>query len=257
MSYENAITKAIVDRHHEMWDSLLDIDVAIVGAGPSGMVCAKYLADKGIKVAMFERHLSSGGGTWGGGIGYPWVVFEKNASAILEDMKIKTTESAHDELLLASSVEVPVKLGAAAIDAGVTIMTATVVEDLVIEAGTVNGVVLNSTSIHRAGLHIDPLALRTRYVVDATGHEAAISHVLVEKNPDVRLDVHGERSMWAEKGEEQLLSNTKEIYPGLWVTGMAANGVYGGYRMGAVFGGMFLSGKKCADEIASALSDRS
>jgi len=31
------------------------------------------------------------------------------------------------------------------------------------------------------------------------------------------------------------------------VTGMAANAVYGSPRMGAIFGGMFLSGKTCAE----------
>lgn len=253
MSLENNTTRAILDANHAMWEKLLETRVAIVGAGPSGMVCAKYLADKGITVSVFERHLSFGGGTWGGGVGYPQVTFESTCSDILEDMGIRTTESSYGDLLVASSVEVPAKLGSAAIDAGARIVTATVVEDLVIEAGTVNGVVLNATSIVRAGLHIDPLALRTECVVDATGHESAIAHVLAEKNSDVRLEVQGERSMWAEKGEEQLLTNTKEIYPGLWVTGMAANGVYGGYRMGAVFGGMFLSGKKCADEIARKL----
>mgnify|MGYP006308867827 CR=1 FL=1 len=33
------------------------------------------------------------------------------------------------------------------------------------------------------------------------------------------------------------------------VAGMAANAAFGGYRMGPIFGGMFRSGKKAADEI--------
>jgi thiamine thiazole synthase len=34
---------------------------------------------------------------------------------------------------------------------------------------------------------------------------------------------------------------------------MAANAVYGGYRMGPVFGGMLLSGRKAAEEILARL----
>jgi len=50
------------------------------------------------------------------------------------------------------------------------------------------------------------------------------------------------------------VENTREVFPGLFVSGMAANQVYGGYRMGPVFGGMLLSGKKVAGEILKNLS---
>jgi len=35
-----------------------------------------------------------------------------------------------------------------------------------------------------------------------------------------------------------LIKNTREVYPGLIVTGMAANAVFGSPRIGAIFGGM-------------------
>jgi len=59
--------------------------------------------------------------------------------------------------------------------------------------------------------------------------------------------------MEAGKGELQTVENTREVYPGLFVSGMAANAVYGGYRMGPVFGGMLLSGLKVAEEILARL----
>ena len=59
-------------------------------------------------------------------------------------------------------------------------------------------------------------------------------------------EVEGEKSMWAEEGEGQIMDNTKEVYPGLVVCGMCANAVYGSPRMGAIFGGMLLSGQKAA-----------
>jgi thiamine thiazole synthase len=120
----------------------------------------------------------------------------------------------------------------------------------------VRGIVINTYSIEKAGLHIDPLALMAKYVVDATGHEASVINILARKNPERGIKIQGEKSMWAEKSEESIIDSTKEIYPGLFVTGMAANAIRGNYRMGAIFGGMYLSGKKCAEEILKELDKR-
>ena len=43
------------------------------------------------------------------------------------------------------------------------------------------------------------------------------------------------------------MENTRQICPGLLVAGMAANAVFGSPRMGAIFGGMLLSGRKAAE----------
>lgn len=50
--------------------------------------------------------------------------------------------------------------------------------------------------------------------------------------------------MDAETGERFVVEHTKEVYPGLYVVGMAAVSVGGGPRMGPIFGGMILSGLK-------------
>ena len=47
----------------------------------------------------------------------------------------------------------------------------------------------------------------------------------------------GEKSMWADRAEGKILDNVTEVYPGLYVTGMAANAVHGSQRMGPIFGG--------------------
>ncbi len=44
-----------------------------------------------------------------------------------------------------------------------------------------------------------------------------------------------------------IVENSKEVYPGLYVAGMAANAVFGAPRMGPIFGGMLLSGKRVAE----------
>ena len=100
-------------------------------------------------------------------------------------------------------------------------------------------------------LHVDPLSIRSTYVFDGTGHPAEIT-TLITRKMGVKLNnatgqVVGELPLWAEEGEQFTVVNTNEVYPGLFVTGMAANNAYGGPRMGPIFGGMLLSGKKAAD----------
>ena len=65
--------------------------------------------------------------------------------------------------------------------------------------------------------------------------------------------VMGEKPMWMEDGERTTLINTKKLYPGLYASGMAANNVQGGFRMGPIFGGMLKSGKKVADLVEADL----
>jgi thiamine thiazole synthase len=108
-----------------------------------------------------------------------------------------------------------------------------------------------------ARLHVDPITMKARFVVDATGHAAEVAHI-VERKSGIRLKtktgkVMGEGSMWAEVAEKTIVDNSKEAATGLYVCGMAANAVFGGPRMGPIFGGMLLSGKKIAKKIISKL----
>jgi sulfide-dependent adenosine diphosphate thiazole synthase len=57
-------------------------------------------------------------------------------------------------------------------------------------------------------------------------------------------------------GRKEVLNNTREACPGLFVCGMAANAVYGTPRMGPILGGMLLSGKKMAEMLLKKLSNR-
>ncbi len=251
---EKDITSSILKATFDMWMDILSVDVVIVGAGPSGLTAARYLSKNNIKTLVLERHLSFGGGTWGGGMGYPYITVQKPADEILREIGVNLKEY-DGGLYVADSVEVPAKLGSSAIDAGAKILTGIVVEDLILKNNRVSGVVINSYSIEKAGLHIDPLTIESKFVIDATGHDASVSNILKRKNKDISLEVIGERSLWAEKAENSILDYTKEIYPGLYVCGMAANAVHGGYRMGAVFGGMYLSGKKVSELIIEEINN--
>jgi thiazole biosynthesis enzyme len=250
---EVVISRAIIEDFSRTLSEYADVDVGIVGGGPSGLVCATYLARAGAKVALFERKLSVGGGMWGGGMMFPRIVVQREATRILDEFGVRYREY-RPGYYLASSVEAVGKLTAAAAGAGAEIFNLMSVEDVMIREGDeVAGLVINWSAVDIAGLHVDPLTVRTKVVVDATGHPAEVCRIIQDKVTGRGFKVLGERSMWAEKGERALIDTTREVYPGLVATGMAANAVAGGPRMGPVFGGMLLSGEIAASIVKKKL----
>ncbi len=252
---EVSITRKILNRFYREFEDSLELDVAIAGAGPAGMTAARYLANAGKKVAIFEKKLSIGGGIWGGGMTFPVIIVQEGSKDILEDVEVNVTEEGNG-YYSANSIEVSIKLCSAAIDAGARVFNAITVEDVLIRKDRINGFVINWSAIEAAGLHVDPLSIRARYSIDATGHPAEICKTVQRKvgklNVSSVRDI-GEGAMWAEVGEKTVVENTKEVYPGLFVTGMAANAVFGTPRMGPIFGGMLLSGKRAAELILKKL----
>jgi thiamine thiazole synthase len=249
---ERIISRAIVTRYTQDLLSVLEVDVAVAGGGPSGLSAAYYLARSGVKTAVFERRLSVGGGMWGGAMMFNRIVFQEPAREVFTEMGVRAEEYAPG-YYTASAVEAVAGFAYAACRAGAQVMNCITVEDVAVRGDAVTGLVLNWSAVETAGLHVDPLSVQCRYVVDATGHDASVVQILAQKNT-VTLNlpywsIQGEKSLWADEGEKQILEHTGEVYPGLYVTGMAANAVSGGYRMGPIFGGMVLSGKKVANLI--------
>ncbi len=247
---EVTITRAIFEEYSKVFLDHTDVDVALVGGGPANLVAAKYLSEAGLKTIMFERKLSIGGGMWAGGMMFPRIVVQEDAKHIMDDFEIPYHEY-EEGYYVANSIESVGKLICGAMGAGAEIFNLIDVEDVMIrENDTVCGLVINWGPVSMNKLHVDPLAIRAKIVIDGTGHDAGICSTIMRKVPDAEmgeLGVVGEKPMWADIGEKLLMDTTKEVYPGLIVTGMAANAVAGAPRMGPVFGGMMLSGKKAAE----------
>ncbi len=250
MMMEEMVSRGIVESYFEKLKEHLSVDAAIVGGGPSGLVAAYYLAKAGRRVAIFERKLAPGGGMWGGAMMFSRIVVQNEALPILDEMGVKYTPL-DGGAALADSVHATSALIYKATEAGVAIFNCHSVEDVVVHGGRMAGLVINWAPVTRERLHVDPLVVMARTTLDGTGHDCEVARTLVRKN-GIRLntasgDVMGEMSMSAEEGETTTVQNTKEIYPGLFVSGMASNGVSGSFRMGPIFGGMLLSGRKVAE----------
>jgi thiamine thiazole synthase len=243
---EVIISKAITESYLKDLLEAMEVDVAIAGAGPSGMMAGYYLAKTRVKVAIFERKLSVGGGMWGGGMMFNRIVVQSEVKKILDELGISYREYQKGYYVV-DAVEAVSTLCSRTIKAGAKIFNLLSVEDVMIrENDRITGLVLNWSAVSLANLHIDPLAIKARLVIDATGHDAEICRIVARKT-GAGVEVHGEKSMWAEVGEKEIVENTRQVCPGLLVTGMAANAVFGSPRMGAVFGGMLLSGRKAAE----------
>ena len=253
---EIKISRAIIESYKDKLVKALDVDVAIVGAGPAGMCCGYYLAKADKKVAIFERKLSVGGGMWGGGIMFNEIVVQDKAKRILDEFGIKT-RLYEKGYYLADSIEAVSTICAKTVKAGVKIFNLLSAEDVMIRKDRICGLVLNWTAVEIANLHVDPITMKAKVVVDATGHAAEVVHI-AERKSGIKLKtktgkIMGEKSMWAEVAEDTIVKNSKEVCPGLYVSGMSANAVFGGPRMGPIFGGMFLAGEKVAKDLIKKL----
>ena len=254
---EKKVTEAIIKSYTEKLLGSLKCDVVIVGAGSSGLVAASELAKANWKTIVIERKLSIGGGMWGGGMMMNEIVVQPKGKEVLDEFGVKTVPFSK-EYYTADSIEAVCSIGASAVKNGAKIFNLVTAEDIILKENKARGIVINWSAVDIAGLHVDPLTIESKYIVDATGHPAELIRI-IEKKVDARLmtpsgKVEGEQSLWADRAEQTTLENTREVFPNVFVTGMCANAVFGSYRMGPIFGGMLLSGKKVAKILSEKLS---
>ena len=244
---EKDITRAIVAEFAKQFQEYVESDCIIIGGGPSGLMAARNLARSGKKVLIVERNNYLGGGFWIGGYLMNKVTVRHPGERILAELGIPY-QAVNEGLFVADGPHACSKLIASACDSGVKFANMTVFEDLVLkEDGRVCGAVINWTPISalpREITCVDPVAVESAIVVDATGHDAQVVKKLEERGV---VKTKGFGAMWVERSEDLIIEHTGEIHPGLIVTGMAVSTTYGLPRMGPTFGGMLLSGEVAAE----------
>jgi len=161
-------------------------------------------------------------------------------------------------LFIVDTADMMAKLACGAIDAGAKIILGVTVDDLIYRDSPTRivGVVVQWTSVIMAGIHVDPLAVKAKAVIDCTGHDAEVLAVASRKIPELGITIQGEKSMWSSRAEELTVKNTREICPGLFAAGMAVAAVDQAPRMGPIFGGMLLSGAKVAQLVIEKLKSK-
>ncbi len=244
---EKEVTRAIVTEFTKQFEEYVESDCIIIGAGPSGLMAGRKLAKAGKKVLIVERNNYLGGGFWIGGYLMNKVTVRRPADRVLDELGIPYKEVSAG-LLVADGPHACSKLIASTCDSGVKFANMTAFDDLVLkEDGRVYGAVINWTPISalpREITCVDPVAIESEIMIDATGHDAQVVKKLEERG---LIKTKGFGAMWVERSEDLIIEHTNEVHPGLIVCGMAVSTTYGLPRMGPTFGAMLLSGEVAAE----------
>ena len=138
------------------------------------------------------------------------------------------------------------------------LFNAVAVEDLLVREGTVCGVVTNwatVTKAHGTQSCMDPQVMESRVVVSSCGHDGPFGATGVKRLAQLGLvdNVPGMGALDMNASEDAVVTGTREVIPGMVVTGMEVAELDGLPRMGPTFGGVLLSGKRAASVCAQKL----
>ncbi|KAL0565876.1 thiamine metabolism-related protein [Marasmius crinis-equi] len=262
---EAQVSRAMIKRYFETMYERAISDVVIVGAGSSGLACAYKLATlrPDLKITILEANVAPGGGAWLGGQLMTPMVIRKPADRFLTEIGVPFEDEGNYVVVKHAALFTSTLLSRVLAFPNVVMMNATAVEDLMIHedfqgSQRVSGVVTNWTLValnHDTQSCMDPNTITAPIVVSATGHDGPMGAFSAKRLVSAGLlkELGNMRGLDMNRSEPAIVNNTREVAPGLIMTGMELSEHDGKNRMGPTFGGMIGSGIKAAHEVLRAL----
>ncbi|KAI0822234.1 Thi4-domain-containing protein [Trametes gibbosa] len=264
---EAQVSRAMIKRYFSTMYERAVSDVVIIGAGSAGLSCAYHLGTTrpDLKITIIEANVAPGGGAWLGGQLMTPMVVRKPADRFLAELGIPYEDEGAFVVVKHAALFTATILARVLALPNVVLMNATAVEDLIVRTDAhaegaggaarqrVAGVVTNWTLValnHDTQSCMDPNVITAPVVVSATGHDGPMGAFSAKRLVSMGLlgALGNMRGLDMNRAEPAIVNGTREVVPGLVMTGMELSEHDGSNRMGPTFGAMMASGIKAARE---------
>ncbi|EKM51849.1 uncharacterized protein PHACADRAFT_177254 [Phanerochaete carnosa HHB-10118-sp] len=257
---EAQVSRAMIKRYFNMMYERAVSDVVIVGAGSAGLSCAYHLAKSrpDLKITIIEAGVAPGGGAWLGGQLMTPMVVRKPADRFLTELGVPFEDEGPFVVVKHAALFTSTVLSKVLAMPNVVMMNATAVEDLIVREDfqgrqRISGVVTNWTLValnHDTQSCMDPNVITAPVIISATGHDGPMGAFSAKRLVSTGLlkELGNMRGLDMNRAEPAIVNGTREVVPGLIMTGMELSEHDGSNRMGPTFGAMMASGIKAAKE---------
>ncbi|KAI0770257.1 Thi4-domain-containing protein [Fomes fomentarius] len=261
---EAQVSRAMIKRYFNLMYERAISDVVIIGAGSAGLSCAYHLATSrpDLKVTIIEANVApAGGGAWLGGQLMTPMVVRKPADRFLTELGVPFEDEGPFVVVKHAALFTSTVLSRVLALPNVVLMNATAVEDLIVRPDPLSpggkqrvaGVVTNWTLValnHDTQSCMDPNVITAPVVITATGHDGPMGAFSAKRLVTMGLlkELGNMRGLDMNRAEPAIVNGTREVAPGLIMTGMELSEHDGSNRMGPTFGAMMASGIKAARE---------
>ncbi|KAL9392708.1 hypothetical protein Peur_016628 [Populus x canadensis] len=256
---ESIVSREMTRRYMTDMVTYADTDVVVVGAGSAGLSCAYELSkNPSVRVAIIEQSVSPGGGAWLGGQLFSAMIVRKPAHRFLDELEIEYDEADNYVVIKHAALFTSTIMSKLLARPNVKLFNAVAAEDLIVKGGRVSGVVTNWALVsmnHNTQSCMDPNVMEAKIVVSSCGHDGPFGATGVKRLKSIGLidSVPGMKALDMNAAEDAIVRLTREIVPGMIVTGMEVAEIDGAPRMGPTFGAMMISGQKAAHLALKAL----